>query len=85
MVNAKRHMIILMLMSWLSAHGHGRSVTALAGKPVRRCVIYLLTVNNVAYDGQSGSKDRGDPQVYFQNFQDAFWINVPFNRHQTYL
>ncbi|KAK0195388.1 hypothetical protein F5146DRAFT_1100904 [Armillaria mellea] len=37
------------------AHGHGRSVTALA-----------------AYDGQSGSKDRGDPQT-----SNVFVANLP--------
>ncbi|KAK0212865.1 SR140 protein [Desarmillaria ectypa] len=40
------------------AHGHGRSVTALAGK--------------TAYDGQSGSKDRGDPQT-----SNVFVANLP--------
>ena len=47
------------------AYGQGKSVTAMAGEYM------LVTVNGdihvfvayIAYEGQSGSKDRGDPQV----------------------
>lgn len=40
----------------------GRSVTAMAGK-CSLVIISLLLTFVIAYDAQSGSKDRGDPQV----------------------
>lgn len=58
------HFTLLTKLTAVSAHGPGRSVTALAGMFPS---ILILPINHsrfmLAYDGQSGSKDRGDPEV----------------------
>lgn len=50
----------------LVAIGHGRSVTAMAGTSyISSPLNHLIQVTHtaIAYEGQSGSKDRGDPEV----------------------
>lgn len=58
----------------LVAIGHGRSVTAMAGTSyIYPPLNHLIQVTHtaIAYEGQSGSKDRGDPEVCLYPLKDA--------------
>jgi hypothetical protein len=49
-------------------HSQSKSVTAMAGKLLASAWIQdTHELPRTAYEGQSGSKDRGDPQVYCVN------------------